>query len=202
MVQYCCQYLLNRIDESTSGASASSWVTIYENVRVNLPFGIDVHGGNSLKLYLLNPCQPDALIKIRKSDHSKIQKSLAPFSHLVRMISHQPGGRGSWHIKLKKLKKKKVLPSSVKCACASYGVYYGYGGNPSLCVLKAGEKKRIQITKDQKQLSTLMRMLPMNMRPQSNALVEAGEIECLGTENSVDMAFKKAVATGDIIVLD
>ena len=51
------------------------------------------------------------------------------------MISHQPGGRGSWHIKLKKLKKKKVLPSSVKCDCASYGGYmYGYGGNASLCV--------------------------------------------------------------------
>ena len=100
----------------------------------------------------------------------------------------------------------------MKCTCTSirHGVRgwnnnynsYNYGGNASLCVLKAGENKRIQITKDQKQLSTLMRMLPMNMRPQSNALVEAGEIECLGTENSVDMAFKKAVATGDIIVLD
>jgi hypothetical protein len=39
------------------------------------------------------------------------------------------------------------------------------------------------------------------MRPLGST-ADQDDIECLGEQNAVDMAFKKAEASGDIIVLD
>ena len=197
LIQYSAQFLLDKIDENTTtGATlVKVWVGVHNWSTSNRDALTKVTPGaiHRIRQFLSNPCEYKIDVKCRKTDHTSIKKSFYASSALISVVSVQPGGRGSWHIKLTKLKQQQVSPNSVHCTCH---------GSSSSCVLKRHVAGKNQIKKDQLVLNKLNSLLPMNMRPlqATNASNAAdGGVECLGQQNSVDQAFLNAVASGDII---
>jgi hypothetical protein len=201
-IQYAAQCLLDRIDERTN-ASPSTRVLVWETV----PAWTECSAAKvTIRFFLRNPCQTQGTIKLRKSDHPMVRRSLAYWENIVKFESFQYNGRGSWHIRLTKRIRKTVLATSVKCDCPTMARnYYNYNGNSALCMQSNGAKLQTQTAKDQTTLQTLVQILPVKMRPlqatnASNAA--SGGVECLGEENAVDAAFKRAEDAGEIIEID
>ena len=211
LIRYSAQVTIDRIE---GGGTTSSTPQNSINLFTTVPNWTQVSArGYEIALFLKNPCQHQARLKLRKTDHARLQRSLQLYINQgdLSVTSFQEHRGGAWHVRINKLRQRLVDPTTVTCSCMANASYYG--GARYLCRLKstaqsggaaaaaAAAAAAHGRSVDRKTLQDLLILLPVNMRPLGST-ADQDDIECLGEQNAVDMAFKKAEASGDIIVLD
>ena len=156
---------------------------------------------HTIKRFLNNPCQPKAIIRLRKSDHIAVRNSFRAYGHIVAFRSYQPKGCGGWYIDLQKLiSYTSSANSHGPCDCSSYLTFL-YKGDVNLCALKKTAPTHGNVFQDRKSLQIILQLLPPEKRPLQASSAPADELECLGEKNSVDQRFKEAARTGNVIEL-
>ena len=207
LIGYSAQVMIDRIEgRGTTSSTPQNPINLFTTITNWSP--VSAQSG-AISLFLRNPCQPQIELRLRKIDHARLQQSLQLYINQgdLSMTSYQPMGASSWFIRIKKLRQHLIDPTTVTCSCHGFNRGYGYG----MCRLKstaqsggaaaAAAAAARGRAADRKTLQDLLILLPVNMRPLSSS-ADQDDIECLGEQNAVDMAFQRAEASGDIIVLD
>ena len=208
LIGYSAQVMIDRIEgRGTTSSTPQNPINLFTTITNWSP--VSAQSG-AISLFLRNPCQPQIELRLRKIDHARLQQSLQLYINQgdLSMTSYQPMGAGSWFIRIKKLRQHLIDPTTVTCSCHGFNHGYGYGmcrlkstaqsGGAAAAAAAAAARGRAA---DRKTLQDLLILLPVNMRPLSSS-ADQDDIECLGEQNAVDMAFQRAEASGDIIVLD
>ena len=196
MILYCAQALVDRMEKNSDDQK----VKLYTTVPVTWlpPSGLKQHVATHIRQFVGNPCQRLFKITLRKSDHVQFKRSLAPHASLISVQFYQVGGSGFWYLQLEKLKETLVPLSSVVCDCAS-GHYGNLARHTNAC-RKLNQKSNNNV-QTQVDLQSLLILLPVEMRPLNSTLNVSNTIVCLGSQNSVESAFARAVQDGSIIEL-
>jgi len=86
---------------------------------------------------------------------------------------YRPGNRGQWQFQCTKQRMyQQQTLSGISCGCSNRHRYGGhYGGGNSGCMIQTHKAKVEKRTADEKMLASLMKLLPVNMRPEAEVQI-------------------------------
>ena len=179
-----------------------------------LPAHIPIPRNSHYSSFLKNPCQQVFDWQVRKSDHKGFIAELSALIRAgeVKTESHQPAGRGAYHFRITKLKRRTIPALSfaaMTCSCSSRAVSSSYGRSnygyhrynssatsASNCLFKKHKAAVEKRNQDEKALAALTKLLPPELREllgtrKRQATVAAptndGNIVAQGTGGAVDL---------------